>query len=110
MKVFYNVTPKPLIADGDVSFKMDLKNLKVAKQSPDLFEIPAGYQAVNLGGIMSNFGTMMGEAAKEDAKRARREAETNPQNVVPVPVPVPAPTPAPDVVDPVNKLRGLFGW
>ena len=62
---------------GDIPFKMELKNLNIAKQDPYLFEIPAGYQVFNLG-AMGAFGDMMNKAAQEKEKRARDEAAKRP--------------------------------
>lgn len=59
---------------GDIPFKMELKNINIAKQDPALFEIPAGYQAMNMGGIMGAFGDMMKKMTQETDKRAREDA------------------------------------
>jgi len=63
---------------GDIPFKMELKNLNIAKQDPSLFEIPAGYQAFNMGGIMGAFGDMMKKATQGKEKRAKDEAAKEP--------------------------------
>ena len=60
---------------GDVPFKMELKNLKIARQDPRLFEIPAGYQVFSMGGLMGSFGDLMNKAAREEAQRAREEEQ-----------------------------------
>ncbi len=54
--------------DGSVGVKMELKNLKIARQDPKLFEVPAGYQKMNLGGMFDNIGNIM-QKAQEDAER-----------------------------------------
>ena len=59
---------------GDIPFKMELKNINIAKQDPSLFEIPAGYQAMNMGGIMGAFGDMMKKATQAGEKKSRDEA------------------------------------
>ncbi len=59
---------------GDIPFKMELKNLNIARQDPGLFEIPTGYQAFNMGGVMGAFGDMMKKATQGKEKRARDEA------------------------------------
>jgi hypothetical protein len=33
-------------------FKIELKNLKIGKQNPSLFEVPAGYTKMDMGGMM----------------------------------------------------------
>lgn len=43
--------------NGEVAFKMELKNLKIARQNPKLFEIPAGYEKMSLGGLFRGFVT-----------------------------------------------------
>jgi hypothetical protein len=59
---------------GDVAFKMELKNINIARQDPTLFEIPAGYNAFNIGGGMGGFGDIMKKAAEEKDKRPRDSA------------------------------------
>ena len=59
---------------GDIPFKMELKNINIAKQDPSLFEIPAGYQAMNMGGIMGAVGDMMKKATQAGEKKAKDEA------------------------------------
>jgi hypothetical protein len=59
---------------GDIPFKMELKNINIAKQDPSLFEIPAGYQAMNMGGMMGAFGDMMKKATQAGEKKSRDEA------------------------------------
>jgi hypothetical protein len=39
-----------------VRIKTELKNLKIATQNPALFEIPAGYTQMSMGGLMGAFG------------------------------------------------------
>ncbi len=41
-------------------FKMEQTNIKVGKQPADLFEIPKGFQAVNMGGMGDMLKGMMG--------------------------------------------------
>jgi hypothetical protein len=59
---------------GDIAFKMELKNLNIARQDPSLFEIPAGYKAMNMGGMMGAFGDMMKKATQGKEKRATDDA------------------------------------
>ena len=63
---------------GDVPFKMELKNLNIARQNPGLFEIPEGYQVFNAGGMMGAIGDIMNKATQEREKRAREEAAQRP--------------------------------
>lgn len=48
--------------DGDVALKQELKNLKVGKQNPKLFEIPAGYSKMSLGGLLRGSFGFSGDA------------------------------------------------
>ena len=55
-------------------FKSELKNLKVGKQDPSLFEIPAGYEKMDMS--MGGIGKMMmGGSGKEDAKQPQEKNE-----------------------------------
>ena len=56
--------------------KIDLKNLKITKQDPSLFEVPAGYQKFSMGDI-SSMMKAQSEAAKAqaEAEKARAEAD-----------------------------------
>lgn len=56
--------------------KIDLKNLKIAKQDPGLFEIPAGYQKFSMGDI-SSMVNAQSEAAKAQAESAKTQAEVD---------------------------------
>lgn len=58
---------------GDMPFKMELKNLNIARQDPRLFEIPAGYQAFSMGGMMGSFEDIMKKATREEEKRTKDE-------------------------------------
>lgn len=48
-------------------FKTELKNLNVGKQNPAVFEIPAGYSKMDMGG----FGGMMGGDDKDDGSKPK---------------------------------------
>lgn len=73
--------------DGQqANVNMDLKNLKIGPQEASLFEVPAGYQKFDMGGISSMFKNAQEQAAKaqeqamkeqerEEKERAAREAE-----------------------------------
>jgi hypothetical protein len=53
-------------------FKIELKNLKIGKQKPSLFEIPADYSKMDMG--MGGLGNMMGGGGKgDDGKPAPKE-------------------------------------
>ena len=57
--------------------KIDLKNLKIAKQDPSLFEIPAGYQKFNMGDISSMMKSAQDEAAKAQVEADKAQAEAD---------------------------------
>jgi len=97
---------------------MELKNLKIGKQDPKLFEIPAGYQKFEMPS-MGDIQRMMGEEsakeerrqkeaakAREDARAKEKEAETGrsytaqPREQAPVD----------QNIDRAKKLKNLLGW
>lgn len=51
-------------------FKTELTNLKVGKQDPKLFEVPAGYEKMG----MPSFGALMGGDDKEKADGGKKSA------------------------------------
>jgi hypothetical protein len=53
-----------LYKEGNEKQRMstELQNLKIGKQDPQLFEIPAGYQKLDMSGMMGGMGGMMGGA------------------------------------------------
>jgi len=60
------------VADGHRSrFQTELKNLKVGKQNPALFEIPAGYEKLSPAGM----GSMMPQGAFSRGETARPSPE-----------------------------------
>jgi hypothetical protein len=54
-------------------FKTELKNLKIGKQDPSLFEIPAGYSNMTSMGGIGNM--MMGDDKDDDSKPEPKEKE-----------------------------------
>lgn len=56
--------------DGKQRLKMELKNIKIGKQDPRLFEIPSGYTKFAFGDMqgkgMPNLSEMMKEAEKDE--------------------------------------------
>ncbi len=79
------------------NLKIDLLNLKIGKQDPGLFEIPAGYRKFGLGGFSSMFKapqkSKKEEAGEQEDQSAGEEAEGEDEGVMGT----------------VNKLKGLFG-
>jgi hypothetical protein len=97
-------------------FRMELKNLKIGKQDPALFEIPAGYEKFEMptmGGIQQ---MMRDQSAAEEQRRKNeakaredakaKEAETGrsysaqPREQ----------TPVDQNIDRAKKLKNLLGW
>jgi len=54
-------------------FKIELTNLKIGKQDPALFEIPAGYTKMSMG--MPSLSDMMGGDDNDDGKESADKAE-----------------------------------
>jgi len=52
-------------------FKTELKNLKIGKQNPSLFEIPDGYSKMDMG--MGGLGKMMGGSKDDDQQPQDKE-------------------------------------
>jgi hypothetical protein len=71
--------------------KVDLMNLKIGKQDPSLFEIPAGYQKFSMGNLSSLFQSS--KEPKEEDQGEGEEAEGDDEGIMGT----------------VNKLKGLFG-
>jgi hypothetical protein len=62
--------------DNSANIKMELKNLKIAKQDPKLFEVPDGYQKMSMGGLFQNIGNIMQKAQEDaDKKAAEKKAK-----------------------------------
>ena len=69
-----------LSKEGDKKFRMasELTNLKIEKQDPALFEIPAGFTKNDMGALMGqggmpNLGEMMKQAEQEQEKPRSRD-------------------------------------
>ncbi len=77
-------------------FRMELKNLKIGKQDPNLFEIPAGYQKFEMPS-MGDIQKMMKEQAGAEPPT---ETSTPPSEQPPVD----------QNIDRAKKLKNLLGW
>lgn len=58
-------------------FKTELTNLKIGKQDPNLFEVPAGYEKMSMG--MPGIGAMMGGDDKEKGDSEKESAGRAPE-------------------------------
>jgi hypothetical protein len=54
-------------------FKIELKELKVARQDPALFEIPAGYTKMGLD--MDSLGRMMGGSGEDEGEKPKKKVK-----------------------------------
>lgn len=59
--------------DGKARMKMQLTDLKIGKQDPKLFDIPADYSPMSMG--MPNMKEMMGQGGEESGEEEAAEAE-----------------------------------
>jgi len=100
----------------------ELSNLKLAKQPAKLFEVPPGYQPMNIGGLFGGIGTAM-KSAQDDAERQQklseeqekaavleRAKEREQQKVAAGRSDSSSKTSDGDVVDTINKVKGLLNW
>ncbi len=106
--------------------RVELKNLKIGKQDPKLFEIPAGYTKMempslgNIREMMRKQQSMQEEAEKKAAENeAAREAEAakrrQPQETGRAYTAQPRQqatekSTVDKVLDPAKKLKGIMGW
>ena len=95
-----------LSKEGDKKIRMasELTNLKIEKQNPALFEIPAGYTKNDMGALigqkgMSNLDEMMKNTG-EERPREKRPARENDRS---------KPTESDSTVDVNKMLKGIFG-
>lgn len=93
-----------LSKEGEKKFRMasELTNLKIEKQDPALFEIPAGYTKNDMGALMGkggvpNIGELMRQAEHEQDKSRPREKRPSKA------------TESDDSIDVQKMLKGLFG-
>jgi len=92
----------------------ELSNLTLAKQPANLFEVPPGYQPMNLGGLFGSIGAAMKSAqddaerqqkaaAEQEKERAQQKAESDRSDSA-------TKSTDGDVIDTINKVKGLFKW
>jgi hypothetical protein len=93
-----------LSKEGERKFRMasELTNLKIEKQDPALFEIPAGYTKNDMGALMGkggmpNIGELMRQAEQEQDKPRPRDKRPSKS------------TESDDSIDVQKMLKGLFG-
>ncbi|MBH0206930.1 MAG: hypothetical protein HP495_00015 [Nitrospira sp.] len=89
-----------LSKEGDRKMRMtsELTNLKIEKQDPALFEIPAGYTKNDMGAMMGMGGMPNMDEMKQNARQQRRSRENQARESLGEQIPD------------VNKMmKGLFG-
>lgn len=89
-----------LSKEGDRKMRMtsELTNLKIEKQDPALFEIPAGYTKNDMGAMMGMGGMPNMDEMKQNARQQRRSRENQAKESLGEQMPD------------VNKMmKGLFG-
>ena len=89
-----------LSREGDRKMRMtsELTNLKIEKQDPALFEIPAGYTKNDMGAMMGMGGMPNMDEMKQNARQQRRSRENQAKESLGEQMPD------------VNKMmKGLFG-
>jgi hypothetical protein len=84
-----------LSKEGEKKMRMasELTNLKIEKQDPALFEIPAGYTKNDMGAMM---GQMMGGEASQERGRSRERRKPKTEEGEPA-------------IDVNKMMKGLFG-
>lgn len=82
--------------DGDVRFRTELKNVKIGRQDPKLFEVPAGYKKMSIGGMFGGAMPFGSQADKQRNGDDETEGRTTGQDD--------------PIADPVNKIRNFFGF
>lgn len=106
--------------------RIELKNLKIGKQDPKLFEVPAGYSKMempSMGGIQKMMRDQQSrqeaaekeavakEAAREEEAAKRRQQQETGRAYTAQPRQQGTEKSTVDkVVDPAKKLKGILGW
>ncbi len=107
--------------------RIELKNLKIGKQDPKLFEVPAGYALMAIPSL-GNIQEMMREqqskqeaaekkaaakeaARQEEAAKRKQQSDTGrAYSAQPREQPPAEKSTVDKVIDPAKKLKGLLGW
>ncbi|MBI5576380.1 MAG: hypothetical protein HY896_08450 [Deltaproteobacteria bacterium] len=94
---------------GKTNLKIELKNLKIRKLDPGLFEVPAGFRQMKMP-----FGAMPGAGGGMDMRTPAEAPEAASSGPSESNRPEPAPEKEKGAVekgtDAVKKLKGLFKW
>lgn len=93
----------------------ELKNVKIGRQDPQLFEIPKDFtkfDMAGMGGMMGRkgMGQPMGEPPPNRGQGQGRPQPMPPQETQPAPESEPAPQEPSDLEKAGNVMKGLFGY
>ncbi|MBE0604588.1 MAG: DUF4412 domain-containing protein [Deltaproteobacteria bacterium] len=100
--------------------RIELKNLKIGKQDPKLFEVPAGYALMTIPSL-GNIQQMMREqqsrqeaaerkAAEKEAARQEEAARQQPQTGRAYTAQPREKSTVEKAIDPAKKLKSILGW
>lgn len=111
-----------LYKEGNEKQRMatELKNVKIGKQDPKLFEVPEGFTKFDMAGMMGGMGGMMGGAGREGMGRegrpnmgrsgtGRPEVVTPPQETQPASETEPPADDRSDMQKAGDMMKKLFG-
>jgi outer membrane lipoprotein-sorting protein len=92
-------------------FRMELKNLKIGKQDPKLFEVPTGYERIRMPmGVVPGGRSVTVEPADSGQDVSGQPAEKElPEASLPKEPPKEKGTVG-KAVEPMKKIKNLFGW
>lgn len=92
-------------------FRMELKNLKIGKQDPKLFEVPSGYQLMKMPmGIVPGGRPVAGGPEESGQDVNDRDSEKDlPEHSRPKEPPKEKGS-VEKAVEPMKKIKNLFGW
>jgi len=92
-------------------FRMELKNLKIGKQDPKLFEVPPGYQRFKMPmGIAPRGRSVTVEPADSGQDVGGQPAEKEQQEPSRPKEPPKEKGTVEKAVEPMKKIKNLFGW
>ena len=113
-----NLKQDLLYKEGNEKKRMftELKNVKIERQDPKLFEIPEGFTKFDMGGMMGGMmgrqrmGQPMGEPPPNRERGQGRPQPMPPQGTQPAPESEPAQQEPSDLEKAGNVMKGLFGY
>jgi outer membrane lipoprotein-sorting protein len=92
-------------------FRMELKNLKIGKQDPKLFEVPSGYQLMKMPmGIVPGSRPVTGKQEDPGRDESDSASEKDLQERSRPKEPPKEKGTVEKAVEPMKKIKNLFGW